>query len=256
MTWRSDCRAATPRMSGERPMRGGSSCSVIGGNGHRLFQGADHVLPGRDTPLGRAHRPAREPRRGRAARPAGFLSQRRLRTASAAVCRAQLRVSGGQADGGQGDQRQADLAARPTHRPGSPRTAGRQGPAQRPDRTPRADPDHRHHPGHRPITSFFCEQEASSANRKRPRFGTATSGVDNSSAVRGRPWTHLDGSSAPCPPSTNGPALGHDGALRTRRARRFWSLQCTAHLLLRPGPTGRGLRNYHILATTPANGQP
>ena len=145
--------------------------------------------------------------------------------------------------------------ARPTHRPGSPRTA-----ARRPDRTPRADPDHRPTRGLRssalprprgpPITSFVCEQEAAPA---RP----TTSGMDNSSAVRGRPWTRVDGSFAPCPLSTSGPALGHEGDLRTRRARHP-ALEPTMNgaPALATRPTGRELCNYHIPATTPANGHP
>ena len=97
-------------------------------------------------------------------------------------------------------------AARPTHRPGSPRTVllgaliEHPAPIRITDTTrglrssalPRPDP---------PITSFLCEQEAAPV---RP----ATSGVGNSSAVRGRPWTRLDGSLAPCPLSTRRTSLG------------------------------------------------
>ena len=101
-----------------------------------------------------------------------------------------------------------------------------------------------------PITSFVCEQEAAPA---RP----TTSGMDNSSAVRGGPWTRVDGSFAPCPLSTSGPALGHEGDLRTRRARHP-ALEPTMNgaPALATRPTGRELCNYHIPATTPANGHP
>jgi hypothetical protein len=95
----------------------------------------------------------------------------------------------------------------------------------------------------------------SSANRRRPRFGTATSGVGNSSALRGRPRTRLDGSFA-CPPSTSGPALRHDGDLRTRRAHRLWIPRCTAHLLLRPGRPDGGCATTTSWRRRRPNGHP
>src|SRR5919108_407493 len=60
----------------------------------------------------RTHRPAGESRRGRAARDAGDLPERRLRGPSAPLCGGRLWLSGGRADRGQRDGRQADPPAR------------------------------------------------------------------------------------------------------------------------------------------------
>lgn len=64
----------------------------------------------------------------------------------------------------------------------------------------------------------------SSEYRKRPWLGLRTSGMDDSSAVRGRSWTRVDGSFAPCPLSTSGPALGMTATFeRDVHAIRLWS---------------------------------